>query len=374
MSRKRDRQKNSPARGFLERGSQKYVETSMAPRQLELQVEPPSTKRGGKSATFDYSYGIDWLSVTFPIAKVPSVIESIRLKLFDNSEPEESHPWKGYQHALVFECGAKLSWHDVRSDAHLVMTGSACASAGLGLMVGFIRAIRDFSRVARIDLCYDVPREKALKPKTLMDMSEEGKLCSYRRFQWYEEHSGNGGIATTFKAGGRGKNGGGRHFRAYDKDIDGVGMHSHVRYEVEFSSGRADRVAGQISELPVDGLEGVSSYIRQTVLGAIDFREKGKSGHSSRCKRCDAWEKFVGLQPVNRVPPARRDRAFSRTDEWFCRQWGRYLYGLCRDSPEKYVAVLNEARSVGREKTERMNRRSDVAMQQLIDRAIAATA
>lgn len=327
----------------------------MFAHQQQLPLDPPSTERGGKSPSQENRriHGIDWLSYTFPSERIPDVIDAIRERLCDKSEAIASIPWKSFKHAVKFEGGAKISWHEDYNHAHLVLTGSECGALGIGLLSSFITRMLSIGKCCRIDLNIDIRQGEAIDPLTLDDWREQGYSVGYKRYQLHKDYGKAEGTGVTFAAGSRGSNGGGKHFRAYRKSIDQSKEHSHVRYEVEFSGERAIKVTQEISSLSGTGLEGLCRYIESTVLASIDFKEKGDARHTGRRKCLEAWQKFIDGIRLNRIATGRRIKPANRTREALKRQYSRFLYEHAKNNPNDYLSLLFEIRQLGKKQSER---------------------
>jgi DNA relaxase NicK len=281
------------------------------------------------------------------------VIAAVRSELVDRSEAEAAVPMKSFKHAVQFESGVKISWHEDFNHAHVLLKGEGCTALGVGLLAHFITAMSSIGRCCRIDLNIDVAVEKALDPSTFDDWREKGYTVGYKRFQTHKDYGRKEGTGYTFAAGSRGSNGGGKHFRSYRKAIGDSTVYNYVRYEIEFSGDRAIKVAEEISGIPRIGLEGLHQYIESTVLGSIDFKEEGDTRHTGRRKRLEAWSKFVHSIRLNRVSTGRRIKPPKRTREALKRQYSRFLYEHAKNHPEDYLSLLSEIRQLGKEKSER---------------------
>src|SRR5579883_3036411 len=215
--------------------------------QLHLNLDPPPTERGGKSANDQIEVGIDWLSATASNDRLTEVLGIMRSHFPESGDGEAAIP----------------------------------------------DDLAPIVRFARVDFNVDVLISRAILPQQMTIYEEEGYAVGYKNYVSHRSRKSGKESGYTFSAGSRGSNGGGRHFRAYLKDKRELGEATHVRYEAEYSGERAASAVAFLRGAVGRGAEALQKSVASLALGAIDFREKGHSRNTGRRKRCEFWQTLL---------------------------------------------------------------------------------
>ena len=248
--------------------------------------------------------GIDWIQGTIANKYSEKVYDYLS-KMCD-CEPEIfDHGVLGFQrHAVWHPYGIVMAWDvDLRNkDIHhgkflLQLGGEACGCF-------FDESIYQFCwdlctkfafKCSRVDLCFD-DFERIKSPNEVYQeccAGEEKNYSGYRKHRFIDEERSTGEKSgETLYFGTRGKNGGGKFLRCYDKELESDGEINSVRWEVEFSKERANAVFFKIALSMT--IEEFATNIAMLIGGSIDFIER-KGKNLDRAERLPFWEKIVSI-------------------------------------------------------------------------------
>ncbi len=340
--------------------------------QLHLNLDPPPTERGGKSANDQIEVGIDWLSATASNDRLTEVLGIMRSHFPESGDGEAAIPTRSFKSALQFGGGWQVSWNPDYPYFHLLMKGEACTAATAGLMAAILDDLAPIVRFARVDFNVDVLISRAILPQQMTIYEEEGYAVGYKNYVSHRSRKSGKESGYTFSAGSRGSNGGGRHFRAYLKDKRELGEATHVRYEAEYSGERAASAVAFLRGAVGRGAEALQKSVASLALGAIDFREKGHSRNTGRRKRCEFWQTLLDYVDAATVTLARRGKKAARWVRAFTEQYARLLYEFRRTHPKEYLDFQNEVRLYGQRKSEHKQSRDREVRHSFRDWATAA--
>ena len=132
-----------------------------------------------------------------------------------------------------------------------------------------------------------------VSPGVVASAARSGQYTRFKKHSIIKKSRSSGDICgNTVYFGSRGKNGGGRFIRMYDKNLESRGLTNSYRWEVEFSKEKASSVVFELS--CCDTLEQFVTLVASLIGGSIDFvNRKGK--HLDRAKRLEWWQSIVDI-------------------------------------------------------------------------------
>ena len=240
---------------------------------------------------------IDWLQGTFPYSKMTALFDYLNEMCGGEAEIYD-HGLVGYQESCEWHpFGIKVCWDRDKKNrinhagrAFFQIGGSGLSSFPPESIYKFLRdlSIRFFFKASRIDLAFD-DYERIIEPEEVNEFSNDGSYKGFRKHK-YIGGSTRSGEATDagIYFGTRGKNGGGKFLRCYDKQLESKGETKSIRWEVEFSKDRANNIYFELAM--ASNLESFVTKIALFIGGSIDFIE---GGSRSKIDRLAFWEQIL---------------------------------------------------------------------------------
>jgi hypothetical protein len=268
------------------------------------------------------SLSVDWLQGTIPFELMESFIFYMT-EIVGHGSEIYNHGRMGYQASCEWHpFGITLMWDfdDKNRAIHANRVLLQIGGSGLGCfpaesLYKFFRdlAIKFRFKASRIDLAFD-DFKKIIRPTEVYEFAEQ------RSYQGFRKHKFIGGSGTGGKMtdegiyfGTRGKNGSGKYARCYGKDIESDGEVDSIRWEVEFSKERANKVFFELAMAL--NLQDFATKIGLYIGGAIDFVER----NGKRCDPIDRlafWEQIlhhIGAATLRNPTP---DKSIEKTAKW----------------------------------------------------------
>ena len=243
---------------------------------------------------------IDWLQGTIPHERVEDFLEYMT-RLEGYAPACHEYGRFRYNRQAFFPSGLIVYYDASNLRAQEVHKGRATivisSTALLCVKENVYQLIKDlvfrfWFKGTRIDLAFD--DFKKLVPMSVV--AESARAGHYTRFKKHciiEETRRSGDIVgNTIYFGSRGKNGGGRFIRVYDKTLESKGRTDSNRWEIEFTKEKASSVVFELS--CCDGLEQFVSLIASLIGGSIDFVQR-KDRHLERAERLEWWQTLVDI-------------------------------------------------------------------------------
>ena len=246
--------------------------------------------------------GCDWIAGSIPMEK----FESFRAFLNDLYQIEPDVQEKSIQlydsflNYHPFGCSVYFDssedrckrLHGGRFAVRFSGSGLAMFTAN-GLYKLFYELIYNYwCTLTRVDLNYD-DFSKRKMPYEIAEVANQGNYSGYKRHEHRCPRKRSGEIlGDTLYFGRRGKLGSGRFLRIYDKNLESKGEVDCVRYEVEFTKEKAQKIGFRLaSAKSVDEMAGI---ICALIGGSINFiQRKGKN--LNRATRMEWWQGIVDL-------------------------------------------------------------------------------
>lgn len=262
----------------------------------------PSERHLGKldAGERQSSIGIDWLQGTIPFERFDLVRSYLDAVCGEHRE-DYNHGMQGFQAACEWHpFGIKLMWDTDRKNRENHANRILFQVTGQGLAcfppVSLWRFLRDLSikfwfKCSRIDLAFD-DYEKIIRPDEVNEFAKEGSYKGFRKHKYIGGNRRNGEQTDDgIYFGTRGKDGGGKFLRCYGKDIESDGETDSIRWEVEFSKAKANKVFFDLA-MSTD-LTDLATKIALFIGGSIDFAERSRSGRFSKADRLAFWEQIL---------------------------------------------------------------------------------
>ena len=270
------------------------------------------------------SLSVDWLQGTIPFERMDMLFEY--LTDLCGSRPEiYGYGMLGYQCSAEWHpFGIKVMW-DAEKTARsfhanricIQLTGSSLAGFPPSSLMRFMydMSVKFWLKCSRIDLAFD-DYEKIIRPTEVFEHAEQGSYKGFRKHHPVIERQRNGELlGEGIYFGTRGKNGGGKYLRCYGKDIESDGETDSIRWEVEFSKQKANRVFFDLA-MAAD-LTDFATMISLFIGGAIDFIERGSSGKCNKLDRLAFWEQILHHLGAATIRCPEPDGSIETTMEWF---------------------------------------------------------
>lgn len=271
---------------------------------------PPLGITGGKVTTpldTTLEIGVDWLNCTFPTGKIPAVVELLGRWL----GREERGGGKGHYSdgGFRFVSGAIVAWAEKRPEAWVSINGDS-----LELVDDVHLLIRELHslgcRCSRLDVALDAPPE-LLPLEDVGAAYSAGAVVGFRTYKLIKEYKGGELSGFGHYFGKRGRTGGGRMVRFYDKTLESRGLVKANRCEAELS---AEVSAMWFDLLAAEDLgPGFTRALGRALGGSIDFRQDTGAAHVERRPRLGFWERIINLIGRTRLRVPRPEVPLQRT-------------------------------------------------------------
>jgi Replication initiation factor len=274
-----------------------------------------------------FSVAIDWFQGTclIPSHLVPSLVSDFSTAFL---QPECVEPCIGKQfgstrfpHGAKTLHGIRFAWTDSDDLGFVSFWFSVPASSlsrisleSLWSWLYCANSAYSFS-VSRLDFCLD-DFSKSLTPElfdSAFDSSDIVGNPSYRKIDSFDK-SGHG---FTRYIGSRSSE---RMVRFYNKDVESRGEIPSYRLETEFKDGKAKAYFSSLLDL--SDFSAVTSFLVESIVGSVDFRDKSADSCVSRCPRLSWWSSFIEFVSALgglRIAAPRRVSTFTDTLNWLSR-------------------------------------------------------
>lgn len=288
-------------------------------------VHPPACNTGGDCPNRIVECGIDYLRGTVPI-RYSMDIRTLISKCFDldlNLVKDRNGQPLGtgfYKLRFTSEHGINVmalnrSIDDSSTDQHCLIDipGKSLARIDTQAQADFFLelAFLEFN-CTRIDIKAD-DYSKTITPQLAMIASQDGNKTGFRRFSYQQDDRGAG----TFYAGLRGRNGGGKFVRIYDKWLQSDGEIDAVRIELEASSAKAVDIFCSLTTLEISHWP---DFIRGVFDAALSFKDRTEQKKACRAKMLSWWSWFVDGSVVFSFSRIVKQSVFEKTRNWIKNQ------------------------------------------------------
>jgi hypothetical protein len=238
-----------------------------------------------------------------------------------------------YREGWQFESGAILTWSPGRDDWLVSINGSTFGLVGQDQHLAFLLDVSRFmSHATRLDVRIDDYTRKLIDLDQIEAARQAVNFTGYKVCEFVpgRDRVKSGKLENqghTINFGGRGKDGGGRFIRFYDKGLESKGLINSTRAEVEFSKRHAAEAFKQLVEMLRRDPEPVrvAVFLGGLVTGAIDFVERGNHRHIARMLRLSWWARLVAAAGQVKLKVERAASTLNRCLAALVQQYGRKL-------------------------------------------------
>lgn len=234
----------------------------------------------------------------------------------------------------------------------LCITGKACASVSLDLLLRFIECARSQNpeiTCSRIDICLD-DFSRRLTFDKLCNALESGQYSGFSSSHVVRNFDGSGGW--TVYLGSRES----QHFaRIYNKEAESKGLIKSTRFESEFKGDKANSIFVALSQAPCLG--SAIRLMRGYIFGNFNFIER-KDKNLERCSMLDWWAEFVEYTGFERLRLLieKPVPTVERRVKWIHKQVEKTMALLCRAFGRKrFAKFVNECVKSGSERLKRID-------------------
>lgn len=268
---------------------------------------------------------VDWVSLSAPDDRMESLRAWWSAKCGDDSEPTGGNA--GYRKALRWPDGARLAFDQVGGarTCSLSLNGQALAAFGGPERLAILGELMERRCTpTRLDIAVDWRSERETLIDDVQAAAARGELVGFRRRETIEVIGGGDDGSRTLYLGRRGKKGGGRFVRVYDKGVEqGTSPPGKwVRWEAVFSGPLAAPAAASILD---SGDQ--PGLLRALALGVCDFRIPLAGKPKRLWARASWWsDRLTGVLPIALCVP-RRVPDFEKTRVWL-RQNTKIVHSL----------------------------------------------
>ncbi|MEE9369357.1 MAG: replication initiation factor domain-containing protein [Pontiella sp.] len=262
----------------------------------------PSQHHLGKMDTGERtsSIGVDWIQGTIPFERL-DLVRSYLTAVCGQQPEDYDHGLMSFQTSCEWHpFGIKLAWDLDKKNREnhsnrilLQLTGSSLHNFTPVHLWRFLKdlSVKFWFNCTRIDLAFD-DFEKIIRPDEVNEFANQGAYKGFRKHKYIGGVKRDGTVTDDgIYFGTRGKDGGGKFLRCYGKDIESKGEIDAIRWEVEFTKDKADKIFFELAMS--DDVTDMATKIALFIGGSIDFAERTKSGRFNKEDRLAFWEQLL---------------------------------------------------------------------------------
>lgn len=267
------------------------------------------------------SIGVDWLQGTIPFEKFGEFQSYMNEMCGDNPEFYKYGLMSYQASAEWYPFNIKIAWDLDRSNRKrhngrflLVLSGTSLQCFPPVSLYRFMRdlSLKFWFKCSRIDLCFD-DYEKIIHPLEVKHFANMGLYKGFQKHTPFEERKRTGELTNEgLSFGVRG--GGGKYLRCYNKGLQTDGEIDAIRWEVEFSKGKADQIYFDLAMSL--SLEDFATKIGLFIGGSIDFAERYDSGKFNPNDRLAFWEQILHHLGAAVMRTPTKEGSIEKTQEW----------------------------------------------------------
>ncbi len=249
--------------------------------------------------------GVHWLQGTIPHNKVAAVVRYLsevfevepELQGFGRYRYNRSYTFEPFNVTVYFDTDYEVCKKRHKGRACVSITGSALDTLDADTLFSLVKTlVYDYWFLGtRIDLFFD-DYKKRVSIDEIIEAAEKGNITGYRNYEPFagrrkisydgEEHHAEGvGFGT------RGKQGGGKYTRCYDKEKETNGLQKCNRFETEFVKEFGQKVVFALA--CCDDVELFAGKIGGYIASNIKFIDRSSSTNVSRCQMLDWWYSII---------------------------------------------------------------------------------
>lgn len=239
--------------------------------------------------------------------------------------------WR-YSARYSWESGAFIAYDPTDIDNpsdhfSICIPGSVLLSQDGSALIDLLRTLHRLGfRPTRLDAAFD-DYSWIIDPLRVLLTALSGDVSGFRTLGIAGRTCNDGHMGITAAFGTRGKDGGGKYLRVYDKFAESGGVTDCVRWEVEFADEHAKSAFAQL--LQADSPEYLATVLSSFVGGCVDFpKRSGRKGHLDRLPRHSWWLSLKEQMGHAKTLAYRQETTMERRKEWVSNSVSRVLYLL----------------------------------------------
>lgn len=256
---------------------------------------------------------VDWLATT----QAPSAIEPFKA-LVQTYWPggkwdEQEKGTRYYRRKALYLHGITLCWEptmQARSECNFVIPGSALATIDVHCQLELIAHLAGMgAKPTRIDIAVR-DYSRTLNPYKAKEAMCNGQVRGFRTWKFWEQSSPKIGRGAAMTFGQRGKKGGQKYLRMYDKYIESMGRENCIACEAELTGIKAQEMWNRLLEIGQKDVEEIfPQLIAAHIKGVITF------------DGCDWWNAIMENVPAMKLPSKKRnDITVQKAMQWIHKQ------------------------------------------------------
>jgi hypothetical protein len=314
------------------------------PRVVTRGCNSQNLKGASKNATARISdaVGVHWLRGTLIDVEQAWLTEYL-CRLFGPEYQTCEYGFWSYDRHLAWPCGAMVLYHSTDAGSRLTDSRIAVEIPGRGLetlepweLFMFCTNLRAHGfRATRIDAYFD-DAERVVTPSQLYATVYEASLfdglpirADFSGFrvirQFVEAVKDRGRTHDEVSFGRRGSTGTGKYLRVYDKALESQGLNGAVRWELETSDEKANRLFSLIVDTFSDNWRPAQtvSVIAAVIGGCIDFKRRTQRAgdkNLDRLERYEFWQRILSKIGCAKLAGVQHVKTIEKARQWVARQ------------------------------------------------------
>ena len=313
----------------------------VAQTELKIRETPRPVLRGVHSQTQVNEVGVHWLRISFLLLYLDKVRSYCNF-YFGESTKDGYGLWS-YDTRYSWPNGASLNFDSEPARCEKVHKGKVTLDVPGGALDAitqvdlhlFLLSLRQFRpSCTRLDVFFD-DYNRVVTPDGLKRLVKKKDFSGFKYGQTKQRHGhrkhgpekGSWGlIHDEVDFGIRGKSGGGKYMRCYDKELESDGEKDCVRWEVEFSKERAHKVFDKLSQ--VTSVDAFATLCGALIAGSIIFVRRNGEKNIGRLDVYPFWKQIIDLLGVVVVRVPEKKTNISGKCQWVYKQVSPTLASL----------------------------------------------
>jgi len=310
-------------------------------KELKTRETPLDVLRGVHSQTPFNQVGVHWLRISI----LYQYLDKVRgyLNCYFGESTKDGYGLWSYDTRYSWPSGASLNFDAEPARCEMVHKGKvtldipgqaldAISETDLHL---FLLSLRQFRPACtRIDIFFD-DYSRMVTPDGLKRIVKKKDFSGFRYGQIKQRHGNKkhgpdkgswGLIHDEIDFGIRGKSGGGKYLRCYDKELESDGEKDCVRWEVEFSKERAHKVFEKLSQ--VTSVDAFATLCGALVAGSIVFVRRNGEKNIGRLEMYGFWKQIIDMLGVVVIRVPEKKTNISGKCQWVYKQVSPTLASL----------------------------------------------
>ena len=265
-------------------------------KKLKMGKTPRTVIRGVSSQVLN-EVGIDWLRISCPRQYLKPL--KTFLDFHFGASSQDGRGLFSYDSRYIWLNKGTLNYDlDIKRSDN-VHGGTVCLDLPGRVMQEieqtdlhlFLIGLRIFHpKCTRIDVFFD-DYNRNITPSEMHNIIKNKDFSGFRRSQIKQQYNGECLEHDEIDFGRRGQNGSGQYLRIYDKALESKGKKNCIRFEVEFTGERANKVFDKLSH--VTSVDALATLCGALIGGSIRFVHRNGDKNITRLDVYDFWKKIL---------------------------------------------------------------------------------